>query len=405
MIKKVTFRNNDNQILHGRIELPADRHPHNFAILTHCFTCTKNITALVMIGRELTQAGFGILRFDFTGLGESEGDFENTNFSGDVADIVAAANFLVENYVAPSLLIGHSLGGAAVLYAANQLECVKAVATINAPADPAHVVHLLKDDLETIKSKGSARVLIEGREFTITKQFLEDLEDRTPEKLVAELEKAMLIMHTPQDMTVDIKNAEKLYIAARHPKSYVSLDGADHLLTNREDARYAGRMIASWSQRYVEQEPERNLRTKNQVAASLDASDNFTTRLKFGKHFFSADEPERFGGDNFGPTPYDLLSAGLAACTAMTLQMYAKRKKWNLENVTVHIDHSRTHAIDSKHEEENGSKIDTFEKYIELKGDFSEDQKKRLLDIADRCPIHKTLTSDIQILSSLINPE
>lgn len=402
MLKKVTFKNTKGLTLHGRIELPADQHPHNFAVLAHCFTCTKNITALVMIGRELTKAGFGILRFDFTGLGESEGDLENTNFSGDVEDIIAGAEFLKENYTAPSLLIGHSLGGAAVLYASEKLDYVKAVATINAPADPAHVTNLLKDNLKTIQETGKARVLLEGREFTITRQFIEDLENRAPKEMISNLNKAILILHTPQDKTVEIKNAERLYIAARHPKSYISLDGADHLLSNREDARYTGQMIASWSQKYVNPIPERTLKTKNQVAASLDSSDKFTTSLKFGKHYFTADEPERFGGENFGPTPYDLIAAGLAACTAMTLQMYAKRKKWNLENVTVHIDHSRTHAVDTEHEEKNSAKIDTFSKYIELPPDLSTEQKKRLVEIGDRCPVHKTLTSNIQIHSQLL---
>ncbi|HZW78260.1 MAG TPA: alpha/beta fold hydrolase [Flavobacteriaceae bacterium] len=401
MLKKVSFKNQEGKVLHGRIEFPPDRHPENFALLAHCFTCTKNITALVMIGRELTQAGFGILRFDFTGLGESEGDFENTNFSGNVSDLIAAAEFLAEKYISPSLLVGHSLGGSAVLYAAKQLPYVKAVATINSPSDPSHVTNLLKDDLETIEEQGYSRVMLADREFTIKKQFLDDLEAQPPKEVVSRLGKALLILHTPQDTIVDIQNAERLYIAAHHPKSYISLDGADHLLSKREDAKYAGSMIASWVKRYVSPTPERTLKTKNQVAASLDFESNFTTDLKLGKHYLTADEPERYGGDNFGPTPYDFLSAGLAACTAMTLQMYARRKKWNLKNVTVHIDHSRDHAIDTENEDEKSAKIDTFTKYLDLEGDLDPVQRERLLEIADRCPVHKTLTSEIQILSHL----
>lgn len=399
--QKVSFKNHEDQLLSGKLELPPDRRPHNFAILAHCFTCTKNITATVNIGRALTLAGFGVLRFDFTGLGESEGDFEDSNFSGNIQDLIAAAGYLKENFLPPTLIVGHSLGGIASIYAAEKIDSIRAVAVINSPSSPEHVMHLIKDEEEKIKEKGKALVNIGGRDFYIKKQFIDDIYTHSPSEVVSNLQKALLILHTPQDAIVDIKNAERLYIAARHPKSFISLDGADHLLSNREDSRYAGEMIANWTVRYVDIESAAPIRTQHQVAASLDAEDLFTTQLRMGKHSFLADEPVRFGGNNFGPTPYDLLSAGLAACTAMTVQMYARRKEWNVENITVHINHSREHAIDCEKCEESNAKIDTFKKSIELKGNLSDDQKRRLMQIADRCPVHKTLSQKIQIISSL----
>ncbi|HLW32805.1 MAG TPA: alpha/beta fold hydrolase [Aequorivita sp.] len=398
-IEKVSFKNKDKEQLAGRLELPLDQKPHNFVIFAHCFTCTKNLTAIRNVSRALTSSGFGVLRFDFTGLGESEGDFENTNFSGNVDDLIVAAEFLKENYAAPTLLIGHSLGGAAALFAAARLPYIKAVAVINSPSHPSHVMHLLKDSETEINKHGKARVNLGGVDFTIKKQFLDDLENKPLQDVVRDFRKALLILHSPQDTVVGIKNAEEIFIAARHPKSFVSLDGIDHLLSKKEDSQYVGKVIAGWASHYVSISPQEEVTTKSRVAGSLDGDDKFTTHLKLGNHRLLADEPINFGGNDFGPTPYDLVSAGLAACTAMTLQMYARRKKWEVKNVSVHINHSKEHAVDCEHCDEKSSKIDTFTREIYLEGDLSDEQQKRLLEIADRCPVHRTLEAQSQIIT------
>ncbi len=402
-IQKVSFSNKDEEQLAGRLELPLDQKPHNFVIFAHCFTCTKNLTAVRNIGRALTDAGFGVLRFDFTGLGESEGDFENTNFSGNVDDLVEAADFLAENYMAPTLLIGHSLGGTAAIFAASKMQSIKAVAVINSPSNPLHVMHLLKDSAKEINKNGKAKVNLGGKDFTIKKQFLDDLENKSLIGVVSNFGKALLILHSPQDTVVGIKNAEEIYIAAKHPKSFVSLDGADHLLTKKEDSHYAGQVIAGWASRYVDIVAPEVIKSKSKVAASLNSDDKFSTTLKLGEHHLIADEPTNYGGNNFGPTPYEFLSAGLAACTVMTIQMYARRKKWEVENITCNINYSKEHAVDCEACEEDSAKIDTFAREIKLKGNLSEEQKKRLLQIADRCPVHKTLHSQTQIITQLVD--
>ncbi len=400
-IHKVSFTNKDQEQLAGRLELPLNQKPHNYAIFAHCFTCTKNLTAVKNVGRALTDAGFGVLRFDFTGLGESEGDFENTNFSGNVDDLVEAADFLTQNYKAPTLIIGHSLGGAAAIFAASKIKSIRAVAVINSPSHPSHVKHLLKDSAYEITKNGKAKVNLGGIDFTIKKQFLDDLENKSLIDIVSNLKKALLILHSPQDSIVGINNAEEIYMAAHHPKSFVSLDGVDHLLSEKEDSKYVGKVIAGWASRYVDILPTEEVKSKSKVAASLNGDEKFTTYLKLGDHDFISDEPTSFGGNNFGPSPYEFLSAGLAACTVMTIQMYAKRKKWEVENVTCHIDYSKDHAVDCEHCEDASAKIDTFTREIKLTGNLSEEQKKRLLQIADKCPVHKTLHSKTQVITKL----
>jgi putative redox protein len=402
-LQKVVFQNKEGQNLVGRLELPVNQHPHNYAIFAHCFTCNKNLSAVKNIGKALTSKGFGVLRFDFTGLGESEGDFADTNFSGNVEDLIAAADYLKENYQAPTLLVGHSLGGAAVIFAATEIESIKSVATIGAPSNPDHVQNLLKSGIEEIKTSGKAVVNLSGRDFTIKKQFLDDLESKSLPEVAKNLRKALLVMHSPQDTTVGIKNAEEIYIAARHPKSFVSLDGADHLLMNKKDSVYAGEVIAGWAQRYVELPTESNLKSKYQVVASLDADDGFTTAMKVGNHYMTADEPVSFGGNDFGPSPYELVSAGLSACTAMTVQMYVRRKGWPLENIEVHTSYGKDHAADCEDCESDTAKIDTFHREIKLTGDLDEKQIARILQIADKCPVHKTLHSETQVITKIIN--
>ena len=401
-LQKVNFTNKDGQQLVGRLELPVDQHPHNMVLFAHCFTCNKNLAAVRNISKGLISNGFGVLRFDFTGLGESEGDFADTNFSGNVEDLIAAADFLKDNYKAPTLLVGHSLGGAAVIFAAAKLESVKAIATIGAPANPIHVKHLLRSSIDEIHESGEAVVNLSGRDFTIKKQFLEDLENNSLPEVVRKLRKALLIMHSPQDVTVSIENAESIYTKARHPKSFVSLDGADHLLSDKSDSLYVGKTISAWAERYLNVTEDETLKTSHQVVASLDNEDGFTTQMKVGNHYFTGDEPVEFGGNDFGPSPYEFVSAGLAACTAMTLQMYARRKKWDLSNVEVHSSHGKVHMEDCNNCETSGSKIDSFDREIRLVGDLDESQKKRLLEIADKCPVHRTLEGDTQIQTKLI---
>ena len=398
--QRVQFENRDGQQLAGRLVTPADRHPHTFVLFAHCFTCNKNLTALRNIGNALAREGFGVLRFDFTGLGESDGDFGDTNFSGNVEDLEDAAKYLEENHKAPSLLVGHSLGGAAVLFAAAQLPFVKAVAVIGAPANPEHVTHLLRSKVSEIEKEGKARVMIGGREFTIKKQFLQDLQSHSLPAVAAGLDAALLILHSPQDRIVSISNAAEIYREARHSKSFVSLDGAGHLLENGADSTYVGNVIASWASRYVALPEKPALESDHQVVASLDAPDGFTTEMKVGNHYLTADEPRNYGGMDFGPSPYELLSASLSACTAMTLQMYAKRKEWPLENVEVHTSYGKEHAKDGAAcLEDPQARIDTFRRKIILEGPLKADQRKRLMEIAGRCPVHRSLSSPTQILS------
>ncbi|MGR7811950.1 bifunctional alpha/beta hydrolase/OsmC family protein [Lacinutrix undariae] len=401
-IQKVNFTNAEGQQLVGRLELPINQHAHNYVIFAHCFTCNKNLSAVKNISRELTANGFGVLRFDFTGLGESDGDFENTNFSGNVDDLISASNYLKENYTAPTLLIGHSLGGAAAIFAAAEIESVKAVATVGAPSHPKHVQHLIQSSVDEIKTTGQANVNIGGRPFTIKKQFLDDIETKSLPDVAKNLRKALLVMHSPQDTTVGIENAEAIYIAAKHPKSFVSLDGADHLLMKKEDSIYVGNVIATWAKRYISIPKTETLSTSHQAVASLDAQDGFTTQMTVGNHIMMADEPTSYGGNDFGPSPYELVSAGLSACTAMTVQMYTKRKGWDLQNIQVHTSHTKVTTQIVENGENKDIKIDTFNREIQLKGNLDDKQTQRILQIADKCPVHKTLHSDIQVITKLV---
>ncbi|WP_452223352.1 bifunctional alpha/beta hydrolase/OsmC family protein [Lacinutrix chionoecetis] len=400
--QKLNFTNNEGVTLTGRLELPVDQHPHNFAIFAHCFTCNKNFSAVKNISRALTSNGFGVLRFDFTGLGESDGEFENTNFSGNVEDLISASAYLKENYSAPTLLIGHSLGGAASIFSAAKIDSIKAIATIGAPSNPKHVKHLLESSVDEIKANGKAKVNIGGRPFTIKKQFLDDIETKSLPDVAKNLKKALLVMHSPQDTIVGIQNAEDIYIAARHPKSFVSLDGADHLLTKKEDSTYVGNVISNWAKRYISAPETETIATTHQVVASLDNDDGFSTKMKVGNHYLMADEPTSFGGNDFGPSPYEFVSAGLSACTAMTIQMYVKRKGWDLQNVEVHTNYGKTHATDCEDCENTSAKIDTFNRAIKLTGNLDEKQEARILQIADKCPVHKTLHNEVKITTKLL---
>ncbi len=402
--QKVTFDNGKGQLLEGRLDFPADRLPHNYAIFAHCFTCGKDFSAARNISRSLASEGFGVLRFDFTGLNKSEGDFSNTNFTTNVEDISAAAKYLKENYKAPSLLAGHSLGGAAVLFAGSQIDSVKAVTTIGAPSNPAHVQKQLGGAIDVIKQEGEAKVTLANRPFTFKKQFIDDLASMSCVNAAKELRgKALLIFHSPQDATVNIKNAEEIYLSAHHPKSFVTLDGSEHLLIDKKNAAYVGQVIAGWAARYISMPIEEEIKTVHQVVASLHDEDVYTTEMKLGKHYLKADEPESVGGHDFGPTPYELVSAGLSACTAITIQMYARRKGWKIDNVEVHTDYGKEYVKDCETCEESIKKIDVFNRSIKIEAtDLSEKQISRIMQIADKCPVHKTLTTDTRVVTTLM---
>jgi len=401
--KKITFENKNGESLVARLDLPVDGAMRACALFAHCFTCSKNLKAVGHISNALTDRGIGVLRFDFTGLGESGGEFENTNFSSNVDDLIAAAEFLKSNYRAPDILIGHSLGGAAVLQAAAQLEHVAAVATIAAPFDPAHVKHLLEDSIEEIEQKGVASVNLAGRSFTIKKQFLDDLDSVRAEQTIRSLRRPLIVFHSPVDQTVSIENAAKIYEAAKHPKSFVSLDQADHLLTNEEDSQYVGVVLAAWAGKFIHKEtPEKApAESEDHRVVAYIGKDHYQTHINASGHSIVADEPLSVGGSNLGPTPYDLLNASLGACTAMTLRMYADHKKWPLDGVKVVLEHNKVHVSDCAECETKDKKIDLIKRELVLEGPLDEQQKKRLLEIADRCPVHRTLHNEINVVTSL----
>ncbi len=400
--KSIQFTNRLGLQLAARLELPLMPRPLAYVVFAHVFTGSKNLKSARHISRALTSSGFAVLRFDFAGLGESEGDFSDTNFRSNINDIKDAAAYLNEHYEAPSLIVGHSLGGAAALFAAKEMDSILAVATIGAPSEPEHVTHLFGCELETIEKNGFAEVELSGRKFTIRKQFIDDLRAHDLPTLARKLRKALLVMHSPKDATVAIKHAANIYHAALHPKSFVTLDTADHLLTNKHDAAYAGQVIASWAHRYLDIKEVAPLNTNKQVLARLMDSDIYTTEIKAGKHSLLADESESLGGNDFGASPYELLSASIAACKAMTLRMYANRKKWDLEEVKVHISYDRSYKEDCEGCSREERKIETFDVELELIGDLDDAQKARLMEISERCPVHRTLNGSANFQTKVL---
>lgn len=404
--KMVTFPNARGERIAARLELPEDEQPLAYALFAHCFTCSKDLKAVVNISRALSSRRIAVLRFDFTGLGESEGDFSATSFSSEVSDLVAAARFLEREYEAPRLLIGHSLGGAAVLAAATDIPSTTAVVTIAAPFNPANLRGLLGVTAEQIEQAGQATVSISGREFTIRKSLLDDLESQQPAETLRRLKAALLVMHSPRDQVVGIENAADIYRAASHPKSFISLDPADHLLSDARDSRYAGGIIATWAGRYLAT-PDAPLPSRvppevidNRVTART-AADGFRTELFANGFPLVADEPVEYGGGNEGPSPYEYLLAALGACTGMTLRMYARSKGWPLEEVVVRLSHHKVHAEDCQECDEKDRRIDTFERELELHGELDEVQRQRLLEIAGHCPVHRTLTGEVRVETAL----
>lgn len=463
MNKRITFQNAAGQNLAGLLELPEN--PKAFALFAHCFTCGKDIKAATRISKALAEKSIAVLRFDFTGLGGSDGDFANSNFSSNVADLLAAADFLRREHQAPALLIGHSLGGAAILAAASQIPESRAVATIGAPAEADHILKQFRADIDTIQTEGESKVLLAGRPFTIRRQFLEDVTRQNQASKIAELGRALLVMHSPLDTTVAIDQAQKIYQAAMHPKSFISLDRADHLLSNARDAEYAANCIVTWAARYLPQtEAEAAMTTADtglqatctalpasassataggtaashaptdtlpaggtggadsppsgdadsshlQADPSLqpgevrvtEGNDRFLRVVQTREHAFLSDEPASVGGSNLGPDPYALLLSALGSCTSMTMRMYANRRKLKISRLDVLLRHRRSHGEACESCLGGQETVEIFEREIRLEGELTADERQKLLEIADKCPVHKTLSSTIRIETRLLD--
>jgi putative redox protein len=398
--ERVQFENAAGEQLAGFLDLPTTP-PSAFALFAHCFTCSKNLKAAGNISRSLNDAGIAVLRFDFTGLGESEGDFSDTTFSNNLSDLLAAAAFLEKNHQAPALLVGHSLGGTAVLQAAFDIPSAVAVATIASPATPEHVAALFGPSRADIESAGAATVDLGGRPFTIKRQFLDDLTQHQMPQAITGLRKALLIMHAPLDDTVEVENASMLFQSAHHPKSFISLDQADHLLSRNEDSLYAGRVLAAWASRYLDQTMSDDLAGNSDTVVARTRRAGFFTEINAAGHPLVADEPLAYGGTDRGPTPYGLLSAALASCTSMTLRMYADHKKYSYDSFEVSVEHNKIHATDCVDCETADGRVDEFQRSILMNGDFTPEQRERMLEIADRCPVHRTLDNEVVVRTSL----
>lgn len=405
-VQKITFTGSKGETLAARMDMPAGL-IRATAIFAHCFTCSKDILAAKRIAGELAAKGIAVLRFDFTGLGASEGDFANTNFSSNVGDLVLAADFLRQNYEAPSILVGHSLGGAAVLCAAGRVPEVKAVATIGAPGDAEHVIHNFGASLDEIERDGEATVSLAGRPFKIQKQFIEDVRTQSVEQHIGKMKAALMVLHSPIDQTVGIDNAAKIFTAAKHPKSFVSLDSADHLLSRQEDAAYAAEVIAAWASRFIgADKPVVESSEWEGVLVAETGEGKFQNYVRSGDHRLLADEPTSVGGLDSGPSPYDFLAIALGACTSMTLRMYASFKKLDIGAVSVTVLHEKIHAADCAECAEDivskGGKIDQFERRISIEGEVDPALHQKLLEIADKCPVHKTIEGKASVVTRIV---
>ena len=397
-MERFEFEGHDGARLAARLDLP-DRPPLAAALFAHCFTCSKDIEAARRIARRLTARGLAVMRFDFTGLGHSEGEFANTGFASNVEDLRRAAAALAERVAPPQLLIGHSLGGAAVLAAARTIPGAKAVATIGAPADPAHVLTHLGASVDAIRRDGTGVAVLGGREIRIGRGFVEEVESVALRDCIAHLKKALLVLHAPRDMVVGIDNAAGIFMAAKHPKSFVTLDDADHLLTRPEDAEYAAEVIAAWAGRYLDlaADTPADAPPEGVVRVTEGGGEGYLQDVLVGPHHLLADEPADHGGTNLGPSPYQYVAAGLGACTTMTLRMYARRKGLALERVSVDVSHRKIHAADCADCETKEGKVDVFRRVIRIEGKLSDAERARLMEIADRCPVHRTLEHEIRV--------
>ena len=406
MNAKFEFKNRDGVTLAGALEEPTTPR-RGVAVFAHCFTCHKNVHAASRVSKGLRDHGFAVLRFDFTGLGQSEGDFANTNFSTNLEDLRSAINALKDDGMTVDLLVGHSLGGAAVLAVAHEFEDIKLVATIGAPSDPAHVLHLFDDNaISKIKANGQAEVALGGRPFTVRKEFIEDVNEVSLIEKLSSNRKPLLICHSPTDSIVSVEHARKIYEAAKHPKNFVSLDGADHLLRNAEDATFVATLISTWATRYLsagQDAPAEDSSGTSMAPESgvlvAERDGGLTQDIYAGAHHLVADEPAGVGGANLGGTPYDLLLAALGTCTSMTLRMYAKRKGLEVDEIKVELQHSRIPSDDCEPCEDQKGLVDRIERIITLRGNLTEAQRNRMLEIADMCPVHRTLMNQKVITS------
>lgn len=402
--ERFTFKGHSGHDLAARLDLPAGPHLAT-ALFAHCFTCGKDIAAARRIADRLAALGIAVLRFDFTGLGHSGGEFENTHFSSNIEDLRLASKALQARGMSPSLMIGHSLGGAAVLRAAAELSHIKAVVTIGAPSTPANVVGQFAEALSTITREGQADVTLGGRPFTVRKSFVEDVQDNRLDTAIHTLNAALLVLHAPRDQVVSIDHAAKIFLAAKHPKSFITLDGADHLITRAEDAEYVADVISAWVTRYLDLTPPAPpIGAPEGIVRVAEADpDGFLQDIQAGPfHHAQADEPMAYGGTNKGMSPYGFLSAGLGACTSMTIRMYARRKGWPLDHVRVDVSHNKVHAQDA--ETGTRAKIDRFRREVFMDGGLTAEQRARLLEIADRCPVHRTLEATSEVETVLVDP-
>lgn len=392
---KHTFTNSNGHKLAARLDMPTDGRPAAYALFAHCFTGSKNWNAVRNIARALTQEDVAVFRFDFTGLGESEGDFAETNFSSNVEDIIAAAKYMESKGMPPQILIGHSLGGAATIMASPKIASLKASVTIGAPSDPKHVKHLFEENLDLIEEEGEAHVLLGGRRFKIKKQFVEDLKNRSVRAELANMNTSLLILHSPQDATVEIENAAEIYQYAKHPKSFVTLDGADHLLTRKKDSTYVGQLIASWSVRYVDRSEDELPESEMRVAAQTEG--DLFTQIKAGKFALAADEPKSFGGADAAPTPYDLLLSSLGSSTSISIQLYAKKYGIAVDTVKVHLEQTQKHVDDLR----EGKVLESVKRLVEING-AHEKNIPRLLKAAEYCPVYRLLKDRVNIHTELL---
>jgi uncharacterized OsmC-like protein/alpha-beta hydrolase superfamily lysophospholipase len=396
--ERFNFPNHRGELLAATLDLPLGV-PKAYALFAHCFTCGKDILAAKRIAERLAASGIAVLRFDFTGLGSSEGEFANTRFSSNVDDLVAAADHSRATRSAPAILIGHSLGGAAVLAAASRIPDARAVVTIAAPYDPSHVLGLFKDRVDDIRARGEAEVTLAGRRFHVRREFLDDVAKHKLNDHLAGLRKALLVFHSPTDAIVGVENAAQIFAAARHPKSFVSLADADHLLSKKSDAIYVANVVAAWAERYLEK-PDEVIKAESEPGVVLvreTGAGKFQQEIVSGPHRLLADEPVAVGGLDSGLSPYNLLLAALGACTAMTLRLYADHKKLPLERVSVRLTHNKIHAVDCEDCETKQGMLDRIDRNITLEGPLDADQHTRLIEIADKCPVHRTLESEIDI--------
>ncbi|HVS03047.1 MAG TPA: bifunctional alpha/beta hydrolase/OsmC family protein [Thermoanaerobaculia bacterium] len=400
--QRIHFPGADGQRLAARVETPHQT-PRTWALLAHCFTCSKDLKALTRVSRALADEGIGVLRFDFTGLGESEGEFAATNFSSNLDDLVAAADFMRRELLAPEILVGHSLGGAAVLAAAHRIPESRAVATLGAPSEPSHLLVHFEPSREAIEQQGEAEVELAGRRFRVRRQLLADLEEHRLAGRIRELGRPLLIFHSPVDQVVGVEHARRIFEAARHPKSFVSLDGADHLLLDDPaDALFVGQVLAAWAARYVCGTAEKRAQEPPQGEVWVEGGEQgFTNSVRVRRHHLLADEPRDFGGADAGPSPYEYVLAGLGACTSITLRLYADRKGWPLHGVRVRLEHSRIHAEDCAECETKEGMLDRVNRVIRVDGPLDKEQRQRLFEIANRCPVHRTLTSEVHVVSVL----